>query len=195
MSCMLPAVREVLSFSFAMSCMLPQYLSAPPQLTVLPYLFPSISQVLYVHVSPPTHHSPRSPLSELDPFSTSLIEYHQNIFQAFDQNVEQTRWPQGLKRLAFGGSFNRSLELVHWPLNLEALSFGREFNQPVHRVSWPPCLKKLAFGHRFDHNVNGLEWPEGLKEVKLGRSSRAVNVNNRRRSQQHANAEGSQGGA
>lgn len=83
----------------------------------------------------------------------------------FNQAVEGTKWPQGMRRLVFGERFNKPVAGAAWPPGLTEICFGRTFDQPLGGPSWPPAgLEILVIGSHFKGDVTGGVGGAGMSE-------------------------------
>ncbi|CAN0026464.1 unnamed protein product, partial [Ectocarpus sp. 12 AP-2014] len=76
--------------------------------------------------------------------------------------------PESLKFLQLSDAFDQPLDEVRFPPGLAYLYLGDNFDQPLHDAQWPTNLKVLYLDDSFDHSIGIQEWPEGLESLFLG---------------------------
>lgn len=85
--------------------------------------------------------------------------------------VKGVRFPDNLRRLAFGLKFRGTIVDIVWPSCLEELTLGGHFDEALGGIVWPASLVRLTFGDYFSKRLEDACWGKSrLTHLKLGKA-------------------------
>ena len=93
---------------------------------------------------------------------------------AFNQSVDNIKWPSGLQLIEFGACFNQSLNNVIFPDTVVHMSFGIHYNwssfkQSLKTINFPKSLQQyINQGAGCNENIDDVVFPDSLETLSIG---------------------------